>query len=306
MPTPPPAALLAFLRGLERRARTLATAQCGDPAQADLIWHETAAAFPAEAAGLPVASWPVRFWARLLSHPAMAVAQADASPLSALGPGPRAALLLRLVAGLDPRPAAEVLGVSEPTYRFALQRGLEQARAAGIDAQALQDLRAGLNRQPAPSTPGPADFAAAPAASVPTPAPPIVPVPKPTHVPPIPASAKTTAPSKVVPVPAPAPRRGRTAAIVGVALVLVAALVTWRWFATTSSPLPSTPAPTVQALPAGEPAPLSPVTHPDYALVAASDDAALAADLELLSWLAAGEDLQPATPAPAAGPESAP
>src|SRR5689334_2666495 len=90
MPTPPPAALLAFLRGLERRARTLAEGQCGNADRAATIWSETAAAFPAEAADLPVAAWPVRFWARLLAHPAMAVVDASDSPLAALGPGPRA------------------------------------------------------------------------------------------------------------------------------------------------------------------------------------------------------------------------
>src|SRR5688572_4066003 len=179
MPTPPPAALLAFLRGLERRARTLAEAQCGDAARAATIWADTAAAFPADAASLPVAAWPVRFWARLLAHPDMAVVEASTSPLAALGPGPRAALLLRLVAGLDPRPAADVLGVSEPTYRYALQRGLEQARSAGIDADALQALRGQWQRQPTPTAPRPQAFAPAPEPEPITPAPVAAPTPSP-------------------------------------------------------------------------------------------------------------------------------
>jgi hypothetical protein len=285
MPTPPPAALLAFLRGLERRARTLAEAQCGDAARAATIWTETAAAFPAEAAALPVASWPVRFWARLLAHPAMAVVEASTSPLAGLGPGPRAAVLLRLVAGLDPRPAAEVLGVSEPTYRYALQRGLEQARAAGIDADALQALRNQWQRQPTPTAPRPQAFAPEPvAAPEPEPEPVAAAVPEP------------------VGAPDPRPRRNRRPLWIGLAAVLVAALVAVGWWLRPPAPAPL-PAPVaITPEPLGAPAPLAPVTHPDYALVAGADDLALAAELDLLSWMAAGGDAATAAAAPEATP----
>ncbi len=285
MPTPPPAALLAFLRGLERRARTLAEAQCGDADRAATIWTETAAAFPPEAAGLPVAAWPVRFWARLLAHPDMAVVEASTSPLAALGPGPRAALLLRLVAGLDPRPAADVLGVSEPTYRYALQRGLEQARAVGIDADALQALRNQWQRQPVPTAPRPEAFAPAPPA-----APAVVEAPM--------------DPAPMAPATAGRPFRLATLGLAGLAAIAVLSLGWWA-----VSPAPEAPAPprpvAVSAQPPGAPTPLSPVTHPDYALVAGADDVALAEDLDLLSWLAAGADAAPAT-APATPPEAAP
>jgi len=294
MPTPPPAALLAFLRGLERRARTLAEVQCGSADRAATIWSETAAEFPAEAADLPVAAWPVRFWARLLAHPAMAVVDASDSPLAALGPGPRAALLLRLVAGLDPRPAADVLGVSEPTYRFALQRGLEQARAAGIDADALQALRAQWQRQPAPSAPRPQGFAAA-------------------EAPPPAAADRITAPAPVLDTPPPPPprppvrttRRFRLAWL-GVAALAAAAVLSVGWWVRKPAPEPP-PRPVVAmtAEPPVAPAPLPPVTHPDYALLAGGDDERLAEDLELLSWLAAGGDTAPA-PTPTPAPEAAP
>jgi hypothetical protein len=290
MSTPAPAALLAFLRGLERRARTLATAQCGDPVRADRIWADTAAAFPAEAADLPVAAWPVRFWARLLAHPAMAVAVVADSPLAALGPGPRAALLLRLVAGLDPRPAAEVLGVSEHTYRYALQRGLEQARAAGIDADGLRELRASWQRQPLPSSPGPVDFTAAPATepvAVHAPAEPVVAVPRA-----VPAEAPAVA----------APRRYRPAIVGTLAVALVGAIVAWRWLVPDPAPAPTDRPTAILDTPAPSPAALSPVTHPDYALLAEPDDAALAAELDLLSWLAAEGDAALATPASVAPP----
>ena len=290
MPSPPPAALLAFLRGLERRARTLAEAQCGDAARAAGIWADTAAAFPAEAATLPVAAWPVRFWARLLAHPDMAVVEASTSPLAALGPGPRAALLLRLVAGLDPRPAADVLGVSEPTYRYALQRGLEQARAAGIDADALQALRSQWQRQPSPTAPRPQAFAVAPVREADV-------VPR--------AEAADDAPA---PVAADArestARRSRSAAWPLAALAVVA-LAAIGWWAAKPATEVATPAPPAEVIapPTGEPTPLSPVTHPDFALVAHADDVALADDLDLLSWLAAGADAAPvATPAAEATP----
>lgn len=288
MTTPAPAALLAFLRGLERRARTLAQAQCGDADRAGLIWTETAAAFPAEADGLPVAAWPVRFWARLLAHPGMAVVDASASPLAALGPGPRAALLLRLVAGLDPRPAADVLGVSEPTYRYALQRGLEQARAAGIDADALQALRGNWQRAPAPSTPSPVDFAAAPT---------------PIRVAPAPALVETiapvTPPASVVdfaPPPVASPGRRFRMATLALAALAVAAVVSLGWWMRSPAPAPLPPPVAVSAEPPDKPTELSPVTHPDYALIAEAGDAALADDLDLLSWLAAGADAPQAEP----------
>jgi DNA-directed RNA polymerase specialized sigma24 family protein len=281
MPTPPPAALLAFLRGLERRARTLAEAQCGDAARADTIWTDTADAFPAEAAGLPVASWPVRFWARLLAHPSMAVVEASTSPLAALGPGPRAAVLLRLVAGLDPRPAAEVLGVSEPTYRYALQRGLEQARAAGIDAEALQALRNQWQRQPAPTAPRPQAYEPAPLAA-PAPAP-------------EPILESAPAPSPVARLP-----RSTAPRWIALAALAIAAVLAVGWWLRAPAPEPLPPPVAITPEPLGEPAPLAPVTHPDYALVAATDDVALAADLDLLSWMAAGADAAPAAKAEAA------
>lgn len=291
MTTPAPAALLAFLRGLERRARTLALAQCGDPDRAEQVWRDTAAAFPEEAAAHPVAQWPVRFWARLLAHPALAVANADGSPLAAVGPGPRAALLLRLVAGLDPRPAADVLGVGEPTYRYALQRGLEQARAAGIDADGLRALREAWQRQPPPASPAPKVFAVAPAPEA--------------RGPDVAVDAAEAPAPTVDPAPAPSalpPRRWRIALLAVGAAAAIGAL-SFAWWS--GRPLPEPPRPVATApAPVLAPTAPSPVTHQDYLLVAQPEDVQLAADLELLSWLAAGGDT--AAPAPAAAEGGAP
>lgn len=301
MPVTPSAALPAFLRGIERRARTLAEAQCGDPARAAAVWDATAATFTEQAAEAPVASWPVLFWARLLGHPDLATpALPGGTPLGTLGPGPRAALLLRLVAGLDPRPAAEVLGVSEPTYRFALQRALEQARAAGIDADALRRLREAWQRQPAPAAPSRAVF-------VPAPPPPFPPLPG------RPADHVVDAAKEDAPTPAPAapavvaggvpPWRSRRRRLVAVGAVAVAALVATLFWPATPPP-PARPVPLTPALVEAAPPPLA--THPDYALIAGADDEVLAQDLAFLSWLAAsgaaatpGDASEP--PAPAAG-----
>jgi hypothetical protein len=293
MPASPPPALLAFLRGLERRARTLATAQCGDPEAAGRVWSETAARFSDEAAVLPVATWPVRFWASLVAHPAMAAPLAEGSPLAAVGPGPRAALLLRLVAGLDPRPAAEVLGVSEATYRYALQRGLEQARAAGIDADGLRALREGWQRQPPPRSPAPDGFGVAPG---------------PAPAPPAPAVAESLAPAPS-PTPTPTPPATRAhrwrAGLLALGGLAAIGLLTLAWWSNRSVPTAARP---VAVLPAPVVAPdrPSPVMHPDYLLVAAPEDAKLADDLELLSWVAAGQDAVAPAPGPTPAPEPTP
>ena len=300
MSTPAPAALLAFLRGLERRALTLAAAQCGDPVRADWIWRDVADAFPEEATRLPVAQWPVTFWKRLLAHPTMTATEAPGSPLAALGPGPRAAVLLRLVAGLDPRPAAEVLGVTEPTYRFALQRGLEQARAAGIDADALAALRQGWQKQPAPSTPTATAFVPVPEAhnepdlsamaprQIPveteSPAPAVAPLARPDAPAPLEFRSRADVLEHLEASPPRTKHRGLL--IAALTLVLAGVAGTWLWLRREAPPAPA-PAPVaITAEPVSAPAPVSPVTHPDYLLVASPSDAALAADLAMLSWVA--------------------
>jgi hypothetical protein len=276
MNAPPPPALAAFLRGIERRARTLAEAQGGDATLAEAVWRDTADEFAGRAAATPIAGWPVLFWSRLLAHRGLA-APAPGSPLGTLGPGPRAALLLRLVAGLDPRPAAEVLGVTEPTYRFALQRALEQARAAGIDAEALRHWREAWQRAPTTVVPPRAPVAAAPAAlaeGVAT------------------LDAVAVAPDALPPPRSIHPRR--LVAAGAVALIAVVAMLFWP------TPHPPAQRPEPQSPPlVGASAPQALATHPDYALLAAGDDARLAGDVAFYSWLAAGADAAPADAAAA-------
>jgi hypothetical protein len=131
----------SFRRGIDRRAYVLARAQCGDTALVHQALIGVDHAFKQEAGALPIAQWPIRFWTLLLSRKELTQGESPWQALSAIGRGSRAALLLRLVGGLDFSHAAQVLGISEETYRFALQRGLEQLQAAGYSMAELEQLR---------------------------------------------------------------------------------------------------------------------------------------------------------------------
>jgi hypothetical protein len=131
----------SFRRGIDRRAYVLARAQCGDAALVHQALIGVDHAFKQEAGALPIAQWPIRFWTLLLSRKELTQGESPWQALSAIGRGSRAALLLRLVGGLDFSHAAQVLGISEETYRFALQRGLEQLQAAGYSMAELEQLR---------------------------------------------------------------------------------------------------------------------------------------------------------------------
>jgi hypothetical protein len=131
----------SFRRGIDRRAYVLARAQCGDATLVHQALIGVDHAFKQEAEGLPIAQWPIRFWTLLLSRKELMQGDSPWQALSAIGRGSRAALLLRLVGGLDFPHAAQVLGISEETYRFALQRGLEQLQSAGYSMTELEQLR---------------------------------------------------------------------------------------------------------------------------------------------------------------------
>jgi hypothetical protein len=157
MNTPPadvaaPAAVAAFLRGVERRAALFAELQAGDATVGDAALAATMRAFRAGAAATPLGDWPARFWTLLLAAPPLRrdAPLADWPPawrrLAGLRPGLRAALLLRLAAGLEPATAAAVLGVSIDQYRRALARAVPP-RAGGPDPAEWQALDAALQRQ---------------------------------------------------------------------------------------------------------------------------------------------------------------
>ncbi len=266
--TPPASsALSAFLRGIERRAFVFVQVQCGRDEVAQAALGRAMRAFREVSAHSPLSTWPAAFWALLVAQAELSEGESDIPELGALSSGPRAALLLRIVAGLDFAHAASVLGVSEPTYRFALQRALQQLGDAGVSYAVLGALRERLHRQVKTLPPERADALAELRARI------LLDVPEPV----------------AVVAPPPSPWRKRLAWGLLVLLALAFAATFWPSApplppgATQDLPIGPAPAP----MPAGGDADL--VTHPDYAQIAAPGDEAIAADLALLSWIASGE-----------------
>ncbi len=148
-----PAALSAFLRGVERRGAVLAELQAGDAGQGDAALAAAMAQFRRVASEAALSEWPSRFWSLLLTQPQLrqrtpvAIAMEATDRLGELGSGPRAALLLRLAAGLDETEAAAALGVAPGTYRLALQRALPRHGDGRADPQAWQQLREQVHRR---------------------------------------------------------------------------------------------------------------------------------------------------------------
>lgn len=124
--TPVPA-LDAFLKGVERRAWVLAHAQCGDARAAEIALAATLMRFRHGAPDWPMAQWPLRLWTLLLARPELRRTGDAGVPeaLRGLSGGPRAMLLLRLVAGLDEAAMAEVLAVSPAAVRMSLARAVQ-------------------------------------------------------------------------------------------------------------------------------------------------------------------------------------
>ena len=150
---PSPPALAAFLRGIERRAAVLAELQAGDAVAGDAAVAAAMRQWHAAAPGMTMGEWPERFWALLLAQPQLHVRTAVALPLDAtdrlgeLGTGPRAALLLRVAAGLDELVAAAALGVPVPSYRLALQNALPRRPDGSPDEGSWQRLRDQVHRR---------------------------------------------------------------------------------------------------------------------------------------------------------------
>ncbi|GAA4855563.1 hypothetical protein [Luteimonas vadosa] len=141
-----PAALTAFLRGVERRGAVFAQLLTGSAAAGDEALVATLRAFRALVGDTPFTDWPRRFWSLLLASPRLRTSPWDPAwppafaVLPGLGRGPRAALLLRLVAGLADADAAAVLGVARPTYRLALLRALPHREDGAPDAERWKSL----------------------------------------------------------------------------------------------------------------------------------------------------------------------
>lgn len=284
-------ALSAFLRGIERRAFVFAQLQCGRDREALAAVGRAMRAFGAVSAATPLSGWPAGFWSLLLAQAELSGGQSPLPELAALSSGPRAALLLRLVAGLDFPHAAQVLGVGEATYRFALQRALHQLGEAGISYAALGQLRERLHRQvktlPEATVAALADERGRVSRGEPEPAPPAPPPPPPAWL--------------------------RRLPWLGLGLLALAFAAT---FWEPAPPLPPGGTETLPPeLPAEAPAPAAAapvdadrVIHPDYAALAEAVDDTVSADLAFHSWLAGTGVLATAPaggaplPAPVDGP----
>lgn len=263
-PSASPAALSSFLRGIERRALAFSQALSGSPVQAQEALREAVDGFRKEAGALPLRQWPLRFWTLLLGTPALRREAPEPdwpeglAPLAQLPLGPRAALLLRMAAGLDLPHLAEVLRVSESAARLALARavamigGGEESGSEGL-RQLDAALQAQLRRAPPPGQPAAA-------------------------------------------MPAPAPRTDAARGLrrlLWVALGLVAAMFAATYLLWPEEPplvqgqmrpLPGMAAPGARPTLPGQAA--SALASPDYELLADPEGRALAEDLAFLSWLA--------------------
>lgn len=140
------AALSAFLRGIERRGAVFAHLQAGDADAGMAALAAAMAGFRAVAGRTAFGDWPRRFWSLLLAVPQLREPghagqwPEEFQALGRVGRGPRAALLLRLVAHVSEADAAAVLGVSRSTYRMALRQALPRRADGGADEAAWRTL----------------------------------------------------------------------------------------------------------------------------------------------------------------------
>lgn len=148
-----PAALSAFLRGVERRGALFAELQCGDRDAGDTALAAALRAFRNHAAGLAMAEWPRRFWVLLVATPQLRQASAlarwppELRTLAPLEPGVRLALLLRLAASLSEQEAATVLGIDLAAYEQALTAACPVDSDGRPDAMAWRALAEAVQQQ---------------------------------------------------------------------------------------------------------------------------------------------------------------
>ena len=172
---PSPAAVTAFLRGLDRRARLFASVQAGDALAAQHAMAVVARVFTGEAGQWPIAEWPRQYWRLLLAAPSLRKPPVEVPTPQLPGIGrlaveTRAAVLLHLVAALDDADAAAALGIDIETYQARIRDALPRDALGQPDVDVWRAWRAAvereLSRAPEPATPS----AVAVAAAKPTPA----------------------------------------------------------------------------------------------------------------------------------------
>ncbi|WP_139202873.1 hypothetical protein [Pseudoxanthomonas sp. GM95] len=145
-PADVPAALSAFLRGVERRGVVLAELQCGRRETGEIALAASLRAFRQYASEQPMAQWPRGFWSLLAAAPPLRQAHPEArwpqdlDWLADLSDVDRMALLLRLAAGLDEDDAAAAMDVDQAGYRAALTRACPRDAEGQPDPQGWRDL----------------------------------------------------------------------------------------------------------------------------------------------------------------------
>ena len=162
MPAEADAAIEGFLRGVRRRARLFAHWQSGDLESVAPALATAEARFGAQAPLRPMGDWPRLFWRDLLEAPQLQLPvhgpQLDIPPgIARLPHGPRAVLLLGLVAELDDDTAAAVLGTPVASYRLAREHLLPVNQLGRPDMDVWNAWRAAALRaqaEPEPSLRG--------------------------------------------------------------------------------------------------------------------------------------------------------
>ncbi len=279
-------AVTAFLRGIERRGALFAELQGGDPVVADLAYAQALRVFRDSAASHAFAYWPRLFWRALLAAPPLRAGSADAqwpppfTVLGACGSGPRAALLLRLAAGLTDADAASVLGIAAPTYRLALQQALPRSADGSADPGAWRALDAAMQEAlrmlPAERLAHLARLRQAAAQGR-----------RPDLIGPLPVQPAEPPPDAR---PAPVVRGALWAGVALCALGLVGTFVwPWPWPITEGSDpqVRTRPLPPAQRPAARFDRATALLTEPDFELLAQADADAMPEDPGFLAWLAA-------------------
>ena len=150
--TPSPAAVTAFLRGLDRRARLFASVQAGDALAAQHAMAVVARVFTGEAGQWPIAEWPRQYWRLLLAAPSLRKPPSQVSTPQLPGIGrlaveARAAVLLHLVAALDDVDAAAALGIDIETYQARIRDALPRDALGQPDVDVWRAWRAAAERE---------------------------------------------------------------------------------------------------------------------------------------------------------------
>ena len=149
---PSPAAVTAFLRGLDRRARLFASVQAGDALAAQHAMAVVARVFTGEAGQWPIAEWPRQYWRLLLAAPSLRKppVEVPTPQLPGIGRLPvetRAAVLLHLVAALDDADASAALGIDIETYQARIRDALPRDALGQPDVDVWRAWRAAAERE---------------------------------------------------------------------------------------------------------------------------------------------------------------